>query len=382
MPWTHTHPMLERAAFIEAHLQGLYSTAELAARFGVSRKTAYKWLHRYREGGLDALADRSHAVKAHPQQTPPEVEALLIEARQRHPSWGPRKLLTYLQRRHPDVCLPAASTVGVILKRHGLIEPRRRRRKPIHPGRTPLRAEAPGELWCTDFKGEFKTLDGLYCYPLTVTDAHSRFVLCCHGLLSTAQQGVRPCFERLFREHGLPRAIRTDNGNPFATRALCGLSKLNVWWIKLGIEHQRIEAGHPEQNGRHERMHRTLKAETTRPPEPDLWAQQRRFDAWRREFNEERPHEALAGAVPASVYRSAPRTMPDRLPEPAYPAHYETRWVSKCGTFRFKHRQLFLSQALPQEWIGLEEVADGIWSVYFYDRLLARLDERDFRLYP
>lgn len=382
MPWTYTHPMLERAAFIDAHQRGLYSTAELARRFGISRKTAYKWLARYREGGPEALADRSHAVQAHPHQTPPEIEALLIEARRRHPSWGARKLLLYLQRRHPDMQLPAASTVGVILKRHGLVEPRRRQRKTVHPGSTPLQTSAPGQVWCADFKGQFKTLDGLYCYPLTVTDAHSRYLLLCHGLLSTAQEGVFPCFEHLFREHGLPRAIRTDNGNPFATRALCGLSKLNVWWIKLGIDHQRIEVGRPDQNGRHERMHRTLKAETTRPPERNLKAQQVRFDAFQREFNQERPHEALGGTVPASCYRSSPRPMPMKLPEPEYPAYYEKRWVSKCGTFRFKHRQLFLSQALPQEWIGLEEVDDGIWSVYFYDRLLARLDERDYKLYP
>ena len=343
---------------------------------------AYKWLARYHEGGPEALADRSHAVHAHPHQTPPEVEVLIVEARRAHPTWGPRKLLPYLARRYPDVALPAASTAGAMLKRHGLVEPRRRRRRPVHPGGTPVETSAPGEVWATDFKGEFKTRDGLYCYPLTVTDAHSRYLLCCHGLLSTAQKGVFPCFEHLFKEHGLPKAIRTDNGNPFATQALCGLSKLNVWWIKLGIDHQRIEVGRPEQNGRHERMHRTLKAEPTRPPERDLLAQQRRFDAFRREFNWERPHEALSHATPASAYQRSPRPMPPVIPEPDYPAHWEKRWVSKAGPFRFKKRQLFLSQALRQEWIALEEVADGVWSLYFYDRLLARLDEHDFKLYP
>lgn len=382
MPWTHTHPMLERAAFIAAHESGLYSVAELADRFGVSRKTAYKWLTRYREGGPDGLHDRSHAFRAHPHRTPPEVEALLVACRRAHPTWGPRKLRPYLARRHPALALPAPSTIGAVLQRYGLVEPRRRRRKPIHPGRTPLVTTAPGDVWAADFKGQFKTGDGVYCYPLTVTDAHSRFVLCCHGLPSTGQGGVFPPFERVFREHGLPGAIRTDNGSPFATNALCGLSELSVWWIKLGIDHQRIEVGRPEQNGAHERMHRTLKAETARPPERDMARQQARFDRWRAEFNEERPHEALGGATPASVHRPAPRSMPEVLPGPEYPPHFEKRWVSKCGTYKWKRHQLFIIHVLGHEWIGLEEVGDGLWSVHFYDRLLGRLDERDFKLYP
>ena len=380
MPWTQTDPMTERARFVLAYQDGLYSMTELCQRFGVSRKTGYKWLHRFKDEGLDGLADQSRAPKRCPHKTPPETEALIVACRQKHPRWGPKKLAAYLARRHPAVTLPATSTVGAILKRHGLIEPKRRRRPTRHPGAPTLRTAAPNEVWTTDFKGQFKTLDGIYCYPLTISDAHSRFVLDVQALASVKQKGTIPVFQQLFERCGLPRAIRTDNGVPFATQALCGLSKLSVWWIKLGIGHQRIEPGQPYQNGRHERMHRTLKAETARPPASNMATQQQCFDDWRTEFNTERPHEALSGETPASQYRPSSRGMPDQTPEPEYPAHWEVRRVSRCGTFRIKKRQLFLSQALNEEHIALEETGDGIWSLYFYDVLLARLDERDFKL--
>lgn len=380
MPWTCTDPMTQRARFVLAYQEGLYSMTELCARFAVSRKTGYKWLRRFEETGLEGLADQSRAPKRSPHQTDAEVEDLLLACRKQHPRWGPRKLLAYLARRHPQLALPASSTAGAILKRHGLIKPRRRRRTTRHPGAVPLLTTAPNQIWTADYKGEFKTLDGIYCYPLTVADAHSRYVLGCQALLSTKQQTAFGQFERLFKHYGLPEAIRTDNGVPFATRALCGLSRLSVWWIKLGITHQRIEPGQPQQNGRHERMHRDLKAETTRPPERNQHRQQERFDSFRAEFNEERPHEALGDETPASHYRCCHRALPETLPEPCYAAHHETRWVSKAGTFRFKKRQIFLSQALGHEWVAFEEVADGIWSVYFYDVLLARLDERDCKL--
>ncbi|MEO0558934.1 MAG: IS481 family transposase [Bacteroidota bacterium] len=381
MPWTVTDPMLERARLVALHAEGAYSVTELAARAGVSRKTAYKWIARYREGGAEALADRSHARHDQAHRTPPEVEVLIVEARHKHPTWGPRKLLPYLARRHPEIAQwPAASTAGAILQRHGLTRKRRPRRIPKHPGTAPLTTSAPNEVWTADFKGQFKTRDGEYCYPLTVCDAHSRFVLACDGLPSVEQYGTHRQFERLFRTYGLPTAIRTDNGVPFATQAICGLSRLSVWWLKLGISHDRIAPGQPQQNGAHERMHKTLKAETARPPERDMPRQQARFDDWRAEFNTERPHEALSFATPASVYTPSERVMPEALPEPEYPGHFETRWVSRCGTYKWRGRQLFLSQALGHEWIGFEEVADGVWSVWFYDRVLARLDERDYKL--
>ena len=285
MPFLPTDPLMERAHLVALYQDGLYSVTELADRFGVSRPTVYSWIERFREGGAEALADRSRAPKRSPQQTPPEVEALIVEARQAHPTWGPRKLLPYLARRHPDLCLPAPSTAGAILARHGLTKKRRPRRSAKHPGSAPLVTTAPNQVWTADFKGQFKTRDGLLCYPLTVCDAHSRFVLGCTGLPSVKQHGAKKQFERLFAAYGLPSAIRSDNGVPFATQALCGLSRLSVWWLKLGIAHDRITPGQPQQNGRHERMHKTLKAETARPPERDMARQQVRFDAWRTEFN-------------------------------------------------------------------------------------------------
>jgi putative transposase len=262
-----------------------------------------------------------------------------------------------------------------------LTRKRRPRRIPKHPGSVPLVADVPNAVWTADYKGQFKTRDGVYCYPLTVCDAHSRFVLSCHALPSVEQVAARAQFTRLFREYGLPEAIRSDNGVPFATQALCGLSRLSVWWMKLGIGHDRITPGQPQQNGRHERMHKTLKAECARPPERDMRTQQARFDTWRSEFNGERPHEALGGATPASRYAPSPREMPEVLPEPVYPRHFEVRYLSRSGNIKWKRHQLFVSQALANEYVGLEETADGVWDLYFCDRLLARLDERNFKLH-
>ena len=382
MPWRETDPMTERLQFIAAHLSGLYSMTELCTRFGIQRSTGYKWIQRYLQEGLPGLEERSRAPHHCPHRTSAEAVAVLLSVKRLHPSWGPRKILAYLARHRPELELPAASTAGMLFEKAGLVQARRRRHTSHHPAASPLQAREPNEVWTVDFKGQFKTGDGVYCYPLTVADAYSRFLLSVSARLSTKQVEAHPIFERLFREYGLPKAIRTDNGAPFATPAFCGLSKLSVWWIKLGIRHQRIEPGRPEQNGAHERMHRTLKAETTRPPQKDQAAQQRRFDEFQREYNEERPHEALDQATPVMYYERSPQPMPERLPEPQYPGHFEVRKVCNAGTFRFKTKQLFLSDTLLQEWIGLEETQDGVWSIYFYDVLLARLDERDYKLYP
>jgi len=384
MPWTETNPMTERHKFILAHEEGLFSMTELCHRFGISRTCGYKWLDRYREGGLEALEDRSRAPRHCPHRTPEPVEQLLIETRRAHPRWGPLKLLDYLRPRHPEICFPAPSTVGDLLKRQGLVPPRRRQRRPVHPGASPLQAEAPGAVWTADFKGEFRLGSGLYCYPLTVQEAHSRMLLVCQALPSTAHEGARPVFERLFRQHGLPKRLRTDNGTPFASQALCGLSRLSLWWIKLGIVPERIEPGRPEQNGRHERMHRTLKAETTRPPEANMQAQQERFEAFRRHYNTVRPHQALKGAVPASRYVSGlaqGRPMPERDLEPDYAGHLERRLVSSSGSVKLKSRPLFVSQVLAGEYVAFEEVDDGIWSLWFDRVLLGRLDERTWTLH-
>ena len=381
MPWNETNPMKERLRFIDDLESCLYTMTELCDDYEISRKTGYKWVERYAAGGLEGLRDRPRAPKHCPHRTEERVVQELLKARRKHPHWGPRKLLKVLRKRRPKWPWPAASTAGDILKRHGLVKARRRRPQPRHPGRPKFVARAPNDLWTGDFKGEFLTGDHRYCYPLTVADRCSRFLLSCEGQLSTAGAGAHPVFECLFRERGLPRGILTDNGSPFSCpSALRGFSRLSVWWIKLDIQVLRIEPGHPEQNGAHERMHRTLKAETSRPPAADLRAQQRRFDAFREEFNEERPHEALAMQTPAEVYQPSPRPYPDHVPEVGYPGHYEVRRVRTDGSIKWQGEYLFLSTVLAREPVGLEEIDDGIWSLYFGSLQLGRFDERDRRL--
>jgi transposase InsO family protein len=384
MPWRESDAVTERLKFIAAHESGLYGMTELCVRFGISRKTGYKLLARYRSDGAAGLEDRSHAPRHCPHRIGPEMEAVLLEARRTHPSWGPKKLVAYLAPRRPDLLLPAPSTVGALLDRHGLVVPRRRRvrRSPlVRPERSA--AEAPNTVWSLDFKGEFRTGDGQLCYPLTVQDVCTRYLLGVTGLSSTAGAGVRSALEAHFREQGLPQIIRSDNGVPFvAPHALgSGLSRLRVWWTQLGIAHERIDPGRPDQNGRHERMHRTLKAETARPPEADSKAQQARFDAWRQEYNEERPHEALGQVPPASRYGASSRPYPEQLPEAEYPGHYEVRRVRRGGEILFRKRDVFVSETLAHENVALEEVEDGVWAIWFYDLQIGRLDERTFRLF-
>ncbi len=378
MPWMETSPMEQRAQFIHDHRLNVYTTTELCARYSISRKTGYKWLARFDEAGRQGLQDRSRAPHACPHRIADDVAALICAARQHHPSWGPRKLVDWLRPRHPGVDLPAISTAGDLLARRGLVPKRRRRRRYQHPGVVPATTTQPNDLWTADFKGHFRTRDGIYCYPLTVADQHTRYLLACHGLLSTKGHGVRPVFEQLFREYGVPRAIRTDNGVPFATIGIHGLSQLNVWWLRLGIQHQRILPAHPQQNGAHERMHKTLKGEAIRPPRSTLATQQRAFNAFRRLYNEERPHAALHGRTPASLYRASPREYPGTLPPVEYPGHFIVKRVTNAGTIRFKKRLLFLATALTHHPVGLEEVADGIWSLHFCHVLLGRIDERDY----
>ena len=370
--------MDQRKRFIEDHQENLFSMSELCERYGISRKTGYKWLDRFEEEGRRGLADRSRAPNHCPHRISNDTARLICEARRQHPDWGPVKLLDWLGRRHPEVDLPAPSTAGDLLARRGLVKKRRRRRVHLHPGVVPPTTAAPNDLWTVDFKGHFRTQDGIYCYPLTVADQHSRYLLSCHGLLSTKGVGVRPVFMRLFREFGLPRAIRSDNGVPFATTGIHGLSQLNVWWMRLGIQHQRILPAHPQQNGAHERMHRTLKAGAIRPPRANLEAQQRAFDDFRRLYNEERPHSYLGGKPPSSAYQPSPRIYREPRGDFEYPGHFVVKRVTNAGTFRFKKRLLFIAHSLEQLTIGLEEIDDGIWSIYFCNVLLARIDERDY----
>ena len=371
--------MDERLQFVTDAQSDRFTMAELCARYGVSRRIGYKWVHRYAEEGRRGLADRSRAPHHSPQAIAPDVAELLCGLRAAHPHWGARKLLRILATRHPDVAhWPAASTAADLLARRGLVHRRRRRRPTVHPGVVAPTTEAPNDLWTADFKGQFRTADGRYCYPLTIADQHTRFLVACQGLLSTQTVTARPVFERAFQEYGLPRAIRTDNGVPFATQALHGLSYLNVWWMRLGIQHQRIQPGCPQQNGAHERMHRTLKRQAIRPVQRSCARQQPQFDAFRTEFNTVRPHEWLDQDTPASHYQPSPRAYPARLLVPAYPGHFLVKKVTTGGTFRFHHKLLYIANALVDQTLGLEETDDGVWAIYFNTVLLGTLDERDY----
>jgi transposase InsO family protein len=381
MPWKQTDRLKQRLLFVADFDRGHYSMTELCRRYGVSRKTGYKFLDRFDDPGPEGLHDQSRAPRTCPHRIDDTVARAIVAARKAHPSWGPRKLLEWLSRRRPDLELPAASTAGDLLARHGLVKRRRRRSHWVHPGAPILSTTDANDVWTADFKGHFRTTDGTYCYPLTIVDHHSRYLLDCHALPSVRMVESIPIFERLFKEVGLPRAIRTDNGAPFASTAIHGLCEMNVWWIKLGISHQRITPSSPQENGAHERMHRTLKAETTRPPGRSLRGQQRKFDRFRDEFNTERPHEALGQKPPASRWSPSRRTYPATLPEPNYPGHFLVRFVSNCGTLRFNTWQKHLSKALAQHYIGLEEIDDGIWAIYFYNVRLGTLDEHKKRIY-
>ena len=381
MPWSVSTPMTQRRDFVEDAVRGLYSMTELCARYGISRRIGYKWLERYQRDGRTGLADRSRRPHHSPHQLEPELTVLLLATRRTHPTWGPRKILAYLTRRHERGHWPAPSTVGMLFTAHGLVRARRRRRPLGHPGRPTTPMAAPNAVWTADFKGDFATRDGVRCYPLTVVDGFSRYLLACRALPGQTYAATEPVFERLFHEFGLPERIRTDNGVPFATVALCRLSELSVWWLKLGIQPELIEPAHPEQNGRHERLHRTLKAETTKPPAQTAQGQQRRFRTFQQEFNEERPHEALDGDPPASWYHRSSRRYPLQLQEPEYPSHFEVRYVSRNGGVRWRNRWVNVSHVLAEEYVGLEEVEDGVWSVYFGPVLLGRFSERDYRIH-
>jgi len=379
MPWRESSAMNERFHFVSDAQRGFFPFAELCRRYGVSRKTGYKWLDRFAEHGPHGLADRSHRPHSCPHATPPEIVQAVLEFRRRR-GWGAPKLQRLLRNRFPQRPPPTVATIHRILDRHGLVSPRRRRRRRAHPGRPTTPFDCPNAVWSADFKGQFRLGNSLYCYPLTIQDCFSRFLLGCHGLPAPTIEGSKPVFERLFREYGLPERIRTDNGAPFASNALGRLSTLSVWWVRLGILPELIEPGQPQQNGRHERMHRTLKARTARPPERNFPAQQRRFDAFRHEFNHERPHEALGQEVPASAYLLSDRPFPNKLPPLHYPAHFEVRRVSHNGGIRWNSRRINVSHLLAEQYVGLEEIDDSLWEVYFGPVKLGRFHEQEGRI--
>jgi len=378
MPWDETDPMNERVKFIAAHLERDVPLVELCGRFGISRKTAYKWIARYDEGGVKQLLDRSRAPHSHPHAVSDEVAAECLRVRRKHPHWGPRKLLVVLQRQRPDLHLPAASTVGELLRRNGLVGKRRRIRRSSPYGDRLGGYDKPNSIWCADFKGHFPVA-GCRCHPLTITDGYSRYLLRCKALDRPLSNPASQVFESAFREFGLPDAIRTDNGAPFSTLAPGGLSRLAVWWIRLGIRPERILPGRPDQNGRHERMHSTLKAEVCNPARSSFPAQQRAFDRFRQEYNDVRPHEALGQRTPSSLYRPSLRPYPKQLPELDYPAHFDTVRAYPNGVVSFRTIQWYVSACLDSELIGLEQVDDDRWKVHFGPVVLGIMDLRRAR---
>lgn len=375
MPWTETNPVLERRHFAHDFDSGHWTMTELCLRYGISRTAGYKWIDRYLQDGARGLHDHSRAPRSCPHQTPDKVVQLILEENAQY-GWGARKISRRLSKLHPDLELPARSTIFDILERHGRVHPRNTKRRWKHPGAAALNTVAPNQIWTVDFKGQFRTRNGIYCYPLTILDHFSRFLLCCYGLLDVRTEGVKAQFLRLFRAFGMPDAIRSDNGAPFASTGIHGFSQLNVWWLQLGITHQRITPGSPQENGAHERMHKTLKAKVTKPPAANLNLQQRAFNSFQDTYNNIRPHEALDDETPASRWTPSSRPYPERIQKPEYPGHLEIRRVSNCGAFRINCAQVFLSQTLNGEDIGLEEVQDGLWNIIYYNVLLGRFDER------
>ncbi len=377
MPFRESSPVEERIALFREYETGAFSVTELCARHGISRETFYVWQRRRASGQAHWFEERSHAVESCPHATASRLADRIVATRRRFPHFGPKKIKAWLERERREVDWPAASTIGDILKREGLIEARRRRRRAIAQGEMVAPASAPNEEWAIDFKGWFRTRDGTRCDPLTITDAASRFLIEVR-IVNPTWAGVRGALERVFKDIGLPDAIRSDNGAPFGSTGAGGLSALSVWWLKLGIEPRYIPPASPQDNGRRERMHRTLKAETSKPPAETPAEQQRRFDAFRRHFNEERPHEALAQTPPVKLWQSPSRAMPGRLDDPWYDADHEVRRVRPTGDIKWRGEHVFVGEALAGERVGLAEHDTGGHIVRFCGRDLGLID-RDRR---
>ena len=364
--------MFERLHFAQDLASGQWTMTELCTRYGISRNTGCKWRERFLAFGVRGLQEHSRAPLASPNETPQATIDLILAEHTRY-GWGARKILKRLRTLDPARVWPARSTIADILARHDRV--RRRRSRSQHPGAAPLQTTAPNQVWTIDFKGQFRTRDGVYCHPLTIVDHFSRYVLCCQGFPDVKAEGVFRELRRLFRYHGLPDVIRSDNGARFASNGIHGLNRLNAWWFQLDIVHQRITPASPQENGVHERMHRVLKAKATKPAAANAKLQQRVFNTFVHTYNEVRPHEALNDETPASRWRPSTRPLPSRITPPTYPGHFEVRRIRTAGTFRLHNGQQFLTQALNGEHIGLEEVRDGLWNVLYYDTLLGRFDE-------
>jgi putative transposase len=374
MPWKESKAMDERKRFIEEWEQGEDSVAELCRRYGITRQTGYKWAERYQQEGEEGLEEHSRAPHHSPQAMSKAVREAILRLRRAHPRWGPRKLRAHLQALQPARSWPATSSIGALMSREGLAQPRHPRRRTPPYGEPLAHAQAPNQVWCADYKGWFCCGDRERCDPLTISDAFSRYLLRCLAVEKTDGVEARAVFEAGFREYGIPDAIRTDNGPPFASVAPGGLSRLSMWWMRLGIRHERIEPGRPEQNGRHERMHLTLKQETASPPQANLRQQQQRFQQFQWEYNQERPHEALGYQTPASVYVASAREYPARLPELAYPAGMVLRRISQQGSVKWNGERAFVSEVLGRECVGLREVEEDLLEVYYGPVLLGWLE--------
>ena len=379
MPWKDVRPMDEKILLIGDYLRGHYPSFRLLCeRFGITTKTGYKWIKRYEQQGMDGLYEQSRRPRQSPLTTPYVVRQTIIALRQRFRTPpGAKKIQTLLAKQFPHDLIPSQTTIYHILRREGLVKPTKKRQKvplyvdpfaPVH---------AANELWSADYKGQLKLANGKWCYPLTVMDHHSRYLLNCQGLKGTDFKAAKHQFTRLFRQYGLPTRIRTDNGVPFAARTAGGLSRLTIWWVRLGIVPERIKPGKPQQNGRHERMHRTLKKATAQPPATSFRAQQQRFDLFRREYNEQRPHESLGQRPPATCYAPSTRPYPERLPELSYPDYFCVYPVSHPGVVYCHNGQLYVSHLLEGERIGMEQTDDGVWDIYFGPLYLGYYDIRD-----
>lgn len=382
MSWKEEDPVAERAAFVKAYLSKRYRMSALCAVFGVSVKTGHKTIHRFSEGGLPALSNQSRASHEHANATPPEISRLVIDTRLDHPRWGPLKVLQYLEAKYPELNMPATSTAGAILAREGLVRRRKKRRSTVDPLKPQIGPITyPHQVNNIDFKGQFRTQDGLWCYPLTMTDTFSRTLLLCKALEGPTFKATKAALERCFREHGVPTSLRSDNGEPFvSSRSLGGLSRLGVWLVKLGVIRHRSRLASPQDNAVHERMHRTLKEETALPPARNLREQQKRFDCFVREYNQLRPHQSLDGKTPWSIYAPSPHPFPKRLPTIEYQAHFEVRSVRTDGTIKWKGKHVYLSQSLSGERVGLVETDYQIWTVMFATLTIGILDEREGRI--
>lgn len=376
MLWKETSPMNERKCLIEDYLSGRYTRAELYRRYGISPKTGRKWLRRFAQEGEAGLADRSRASHSHPNQTPPDIVAALLEFKHRHPKWGAYATIMHLKRCYPDRAWPSISTAGVIFDRHGLVKRRKRRRR-TPPHTEPLRyATTPYSVWSADYKGDFEMGNSRRCYPLTISDNYSRFLITCQGMYKTELSAAIRCYKQAFRRYGLPEAIRTDNGYPFASTGAGGLNALSIWLLKLDVMPERIAIGRPEQNPRHERMHRTLKHFAIDPAKGNLSAQQRAFNCFRREYNFQRPHQSLHGDTPSDWFTPSPRALPDQLPPVEYQQSLVVRRVRHDGYIKWRGKTLYLSHALAKEPVGLKQLDSGCWQIYFTKLSLGVLDER------